>query len=117
MNIVTLPKKDLKIRRYNMDMNKEDRTTILPKRGLKTRPYNMDMEKKNLKKFTKGQLIKLLMNQQKNEEVESIKKPTPPLRTGQQESIKPKAILQKSVNGDIILPPPEQFQDGYSPIP
>ena len=23
----------------------------------------------------------------------------------------------KSVNGDLILPPPEQFQDGYKPIP
>ena len=66
MNIVTLPKKGLKTRPYNMDMNKEDQITTLPKRGLKTRPYKMDMEKKDLKKLTKGQLIKLLMNQQKN---------------------------------------------------
>ena len=91
-HIATLPKKGLKTRPYNMDMNKEDQITTLPKRGLKTRPYNMDMnmttlpkkglktrpynmdmEKKDLKKRTKGQLIKLLMNQQKNEEVESIK--------------------------------------------
>ena len=43
-------------------MNKEDQTTTLPKKGLKTRPYNMDMEKKDLKKLSKGQLIKLLMN-------------------------------------------------------
>ena len=35
----------------------------LSKKGLKTRPYNIDMEKmekKDLKKVTKGQLIKLL---------------------------------------------------------
>ena len=71
----------------------------------------MDMEKKDLKKLTKGQLIKLLMNQRKNEEVESIKKPTPPPRTGKWESIKPKSVLQKSVNEDIILPPPEKFRN------
>ena len=88
INIATLPKKGLKTRPYNMDMN----ITTLLKKGLKTRPYNMDMEKKDLKKLTKGQLIKLLMNQRKNEEVESIKKPTPPSRTGKWESIKPKPI-------------------------
>ena len=75
------------------------------------------MEKKDLKKLTKGQLIKLLMNQRKNEEVESVKKPTPPLRTGKWESVKLKPVLRKSVNEDIILPPPEQFRNGYSPIP
>ena len=32
----------------------------LPRKDLKTRPYSMD--KKDLKKLTKGQLIKLLMN-------------------------------------------------------
>ena len=63
------------------------------------------MEKKDLKKLTKGQLIKLLMNQRK--------KPTLPPRTGKWESIKPKRVLRKSVNEDIILPPP----DGYKPIP
>ena len=129
---MTLPKKDLKTRPYNMDMNKEDQITTLPKKGLKTRPYNMnmniatipkkglktrpynmDMNKKDLEKLTKGQLIKLLMNQRKNEDVESVKKPTPPPRTGKWESVKPKPVLRKSVNEDIILPPP----DGYSPIP
>ena len=89
----------------------------LPKKSLKTRPYSMDMEKKDLKKLTEGQLIKLLMNQRKNEEVESVKKPTPPPRTGKWESVKPKPVLRKSVNEDIILPPPEQFRNGYSPIP
>ena len=100
---VTLPKKGLKTRPFCMDMNKDDHIVTLPKKGLKTRPYNigmekkdlntrhyikdmnekylrkygyaiyMDMEKKNLKRLTKGQLIKLLMNQRK--------KPTPPPRT------------------------------------
>ena len=67
------------------------------------------MEKKDLKKLTKEQLIKLLMNQQK--------KPTPPPRSGKWESVKPKPIPRKSVNEDIILPLPEHFQDGYRPIP
>ena len=91
MNITTLPKKGLKTRPYSMDMNKEDHIVTLPKKGLKTRPYSIDMEKKDLKKLTKGQLIKLLMNQRK--------KPVLSTRTGKWES----------VNEDIILPPPEQF--------
>ena len=95
-----MSKRDLKTSPYSMDMSKRD---------LKTRPYSKDMEKKDLKKLTKGQLIKLLMNQQK--------KPTPPPRTGKWESVKPKPVLQKSVNEDIILPPPEQFRDTYKPIP
>ena len=45
------------------------------------------------------------------------KKPIPPPRTGKWESVKPKPVPRKSVNEDLILPPPEQFQDGYSPIP
>ena len=36
----------------------------LPKKGLKTRPYNIDMNKRDLKKLTKAQLIKLLFKQQ-----------------------------------------------------
>ena len=61
-NIITLPKKGLKTRPYSMDMNKD--IVTLPKKGLKTRPYNIGMEKmekKDLKKLTKGQLIKLLL--------------------------------------------------------
>ena len=76
---MTLPKKGLKTRPYNIGMEKRD---------LKIRPYNIDMENKDLKKLTKGQLIKLLMNQRKNEEVESVK---------------PKPVLRNSVS--------EQFQD------
>ena len=36
---------------------------------LKTRPYSIDMEKKDLKKLTKGQLIKLLLKQKKSKKV------------------------------------------------
>ena len=139
-HIVTLPKRGLKTRPYSMDMNKDIAT--LPKKGLKTRPYNIgmeimdlktrpysiDMEKKDLKKLTKGQLIKLLLKKVSNHEdlldnnpfkdevaQEPTKciKPTPPPRTGKWESVKPKPVPRKSVNEDLILPPP----DGYKPIP
>ena len=114
--IVTLPKKGLKTRPYSMDMNKDIAT--LPKKGLKTRPYNISMEKKekkDLKKLTKGQLIKLLLKKVSNHENlldndpfidEVAQEPTPPPRTGKWESVKPKPVPRKSVN-----------EDGYKPIP
>ena len=139
-HIVTLPKRGLKARPYSMDMNKDIAT--LPKKGLKTRPYNkgmekkglrkydynIDMEKKDLKKLTKGQLIKLLLKKvsthedlldndpfkdEVTQEPTKCIKPTPPPRTGKWESVKPKPVPCKSVNEDLILPPP----DGYKPIP
>ena len=131
MNITTLPKNGLKTRPYSMDMNKDDHIVTLPKKGLKTGPYIIGMEKmekKDLKKLTKGQLIKLLLKKVSNHEdlldndpfkdevaQEPTKriKPTPPPRTGKWESVKPKPIPRKSVNKDLILPPP----DGYKPIP
>ena len=63
---MTLPRKGLKTRPYSMDM--EDHIVTLPKKGLKTRPYSIDMEKKDLKKLTKGQLIKLLLKKVSNHE-------------------------------------------------
>ena len=144
-HIVTLPKRGLKTRPYSMDMNKDIAT--LPKKGLKTRPYNIgmekmdlktrpcsiDMEKKDLKKLTKGQLIKLLLKQNKSKKVRNHEdlldnnsfkdevaqepaksiRPPPPPRAGKRGSVKPKPIPRKSVNEDLILPPP----DGYNPIP
>ena len=86
------------------------------------------MEKKNLKKLTKGQLIKFLLKKVSNHEdllhngpfkdevaQEPTKriKPTPPPRTGKWESVKPKPIPRKSVNEDLILPPPDE----HKPIP
>ena len=58
-HIVTLPRKGLKTRPYNIGMEKKD---------LKARPYSIDMEKKDLKKLTKGQLIKLLLKKVSNHE-------------------------------------------------
>ena len=78
------------------------------------------MEKKDLKKLNKGQLIKLLLKKVSNHEdlldndpfkdevAQEPTKPTPPPRTGKWES-----VPRKSVNEDLILPPP----DGYKPIP
>ena len=95
----------------------EDYIVTLPKKGLKKYDYNIDMEKKDLKKLTKGQLIKLLLKKVSNHEdlldhdpfkdkVTQRIKPTPPPRTGKWESVKPKPIPRKSVN-----------EDGYKPIP
>ena len=134
MNIVTLPRKSLKKYDYNIDM------TTLPKKGLKTRPYNIgmekrylkkydyniDMEKKDLKKLTKRQLIKLLLKQKKSKKPKVVivddTKPTPPPRTGKWENLKPKPVPRKSVKQMVkeyedIIQPPEQFRDGYKPIP
>ena len=94
----------------------------LPRKGLKKYDYNIDMEKKDLKKFTKGQLIKLLLKKVSNhedlldndpfkDEVAQHIKPTPPPRTGKWENVKPKPVPRKSVNEDIILPPPKGFRD------
>ena len=113
----------------NMNMN----TTTLSKKGLKTRPYNIGMNKRDLKKLSKNQLIKLLMEREEKKSkiivVDDTKpvptprppvptprnkvnqlvqffenKPTPPPRTGKWENVKPKPIPRKSV-----LPPPKGF--------
>ena len=112
MNTMTLPKKSLKTRPYNIDMNKENHIVTLPKKGLKTGPYNIDMEK-DLKKLTKGQLIELLLKPKvvivddtkptrlnrlpPIPEVAQRIKPTPPPRTGKWENVKPKPVPRKSV--------------------
>ena len=119
-------------------------TATLPKKGLKKYDYNIDMEKKDLKKLTKGQLIELLLKQEIKkpnvviiddtkptrlnrpppiQEVVQRIKPTPPPRTGKWENVKPKPVPRKSVKQmvkeyeDSIIQLPEQFRDGYKPIP
>ena len=52
-----------------MDMNKEDHIATLPRKGLKTRPYNMDMNERDLEKLSKSELIKLLLKQKKSKKV------------------------------------------------
>ena len=84
------------------------------------------MEKKDLKKLTKGQLIKLLLKKVSNhedlldndpfkDEVAQRIKPTPPPRTGKWENVKPKSVPRKSVNEDIIkqslITTPKGFRD------
>ena len=71
----------------DMNMNDNNNMTTLPKRGLKTRSYNMDMNKKDLKRLSKSQLIKLLLKQE-------AKKPIPPPRTVPRISINEDIILQ-----------------------
>ena len=131
MNTMTLPKKGLKTRPYNIGMEKK---------GLKKYDYNIDMNKRDLKKLTKAQLIKLLLKQQAQKPRNSIKqmvnehediiqppeqfrdtyKPIPPPRTGKWESVKPKPVPRKSVKQMVneyedIIQPPEQFQDARRP--
>ena len=59
---MTLPRKGLKTRHHNKDMNERD---------LKKYDYTnyMDMEKEYLKKLSKGQLIKLLLKQKESKKV------------------------------------------------
>ena len=91
-----------------MDMNKEDHITTLPKRGLKTRSYNMDMNKKDLKRLSKSQLIKLLLKQEAKKQIANEFENSIASPPNQGES-----VPRKSVNDyeDIVLPPPEQFRD------
>ena len=84
----------------DMNMNNNNNMTTLPKRGLKTSQYKELMDKKNLKKLSKSQLKR-----------DSVNKPISPPRTEKWESVKPKPVPQKSVNEDIILPPPKGFRD------
>ena len=86
------------------------------------------MEKKDLKKLTKGQLIKLLLKKVSNhedlldnnpfkDEVAQRIKPTPPPRTGKWESVKPKPVSHKSVNEDVYKPIPKPRTDRPLQIP
>ena len=128
---MTLPKKGLKTRPYNIGMEKK---------GLKKYDYNIDMNKRDFKKLTKAQLIKLLLKQRAQKPRNSVKKmvnehediiqppeqfrdtykPTPPLRIGKWKSVKP--VPSNSVKPMVkeyedIIQPPEQFRDAYKPIP
>ena len=53
----------------------------LPKKGLKTRPYDIGMNKRDLKKLTKAQLIKLLLKQEKKKPKVVIVDDTKPTRS------------------------------------
>ena len=70
-----------------MDMNKD--IVTLPKKGLKTKPYNIDMDKRDLKKLTKSQLIKLLLKQQAQKHEDLIQPP----RTGKPKPVPREDII------------------------
>ena len=136
---MTCVQKGLKKCDYNIDMDMN--TVTLPKKGLKKYDYNIDMEKKDLEKLTKNQLIELLLKQKKPKvviiddtkptrlnrppplpEVVQRIKPTPPPRTEKWENVNPKPVPRNSVKQMVkeyedIIQPPEQFRDGYKPIP
>ena len=107
-DIVTLPKKSLKTKPYNIGMEKK---------GLKKYDCNIDMNKRDLKKLTKAQLIKLLLKQQAQKPRNSVKHEDiiqPPEQF--RDTYKP--IPRKSVKEhEDIIQPPEQFRDTYQPIP
>ena len=87
--------------------------------------YNhINMNKASLKKLSKSQLIKLLLNQKKRKPEIIIADDTKPVST--QRTYKPrppvptprKSVKQmaKEYEENIILPPPE-FRDNYKPVP
>ena len=102
MNIATPPKKSLKTRPYNMDMNKEDHMTTLPKRDVKTRPYNMDMNERDLEKLSKSELIKLLLKQKKSKKIH--------LRTRFHSLLPYQKSLQDAFQKPTRKPPPPILQ-------
>ena len=93
----------------NMDMN----TTTLPRKGLKKYDYNIDMEKKDLKKLTKGQLIKLLLKKEKKKPKVVIVDDTKPVPTPRTyKSRPPVPTPRKSVN-DMV----QFFENKQTPPP
>ena len=77
-DIATVPKMGLKTRPYDIGMNKDIAT--VPKKGLKTRPYDIGMNKRDLKKLSKSELIKMLLKQEKKKPKVVIVDDTKPTR-------------------------------------
>ena len=108
-DIVTLTKKGLKTRPYNIGMEKK---------GLKKYDYDIDMNKRDLKKLTKKQLIKLLLKQQAQKPRNSVNENEDIIQPPEQFRDTYKPIPRKSVKEhEDIIQPPEQFRDTYKPIP
>ena len=80
---------------------------------------SIDMNKKNLKELTKAQLIRLLLMQQAQKPSNSVNKAIPAPRTKIRKPIpKPQKSVKQMVNEyEDIIQPPQQFRDGYKPIP
>ena len=64
-HITALPKRGLKTRSYNMDMNKRDLNTLEEKTPI----YSIDMNERDLEKLSKLELIKMLLKQKKSKKV------------------------------------------------
>ena len=144
--MTTLPKKGLKTRPYNIGMEKRylkkyDYNIYMEKKDLKKLTKGQ-LIKLLLKKEKKPKVVivddtkpmrpkqqkkvsnheDLLDNDPFKDEVTQRIKPTPPPRTGKWENVRPKPIPRKSVKQMVkeyedIIQPPEQFRDGYKPIP
>ena len=129
--MTTLPKKDLKKYDYNIGMEKEDLKKLTKEQLIE---LQLKQEKKKPKvvivddtKPTRPKQQKkvsnhedLLDNNPFKDEVTQRIKPTPPPRTGKWENVKPiprKSVKQMVKEYEDIIQPPEQFRDGYKPIP
>ena len=128
MNIVTLPKKGLKKYDYNIDMEKKDLKKLTKSQLIKlllkkkkpkvvivddtkpTRPTPRTYKSRPpvpTPRNKVNQLVQFFEN-----------KPTPPPRTGKWVNVKPKPVPRKSVNKDMILPPPiPQVEDHIINVP
>ena len=71
--------------------------------------YNINMEKSSLKKLSKSQLIKLLLERENPKPVQQKRRPIPTPRKSVKEMV-------KQYEENIILPPAE-FRDNYKPVP
>ena len=96
-------------------MNKGDLKTFKEK----TLVSSMDMNKGHLETLTKAQLIRLLLKQQAQKPSNSVNKPIPAPGTKIRKPVpKPRKSVKQMVNEyENIIQPPEQFRDGYKPIP
>ena len=103
MNTATLPRKGLKTRHHNKDMNERD---------LKKYDYTkyMDMEKEYLKKLSKGQLIKLLLKQKESKKVSNHEDllNNDPFKDG---------VAQEPAKPRSVRPPIPQVEDHIINVP
>ena len=70
---------------------------------------NINMEKSSLKKLSKSQLIKLLLEREKPKPVQQKRRPIPTPRKSVKEMVKQYE--------DNIIQPPAEFRDNYKPVP
>ena len=107
-DIVTLTKKGLKTRPYNIGMEKK---------VLKKYDKNIDMNKRDLKKLTKAQLIKLLLKQQAQKPRNCVNKHEDIIQPPEQLRDTYNSVKQMVNEHEDIIQPPEQLRDAYKPIP